>query len=308
MNLQQAYSILEIPQTSTPEEAKKKYRDLTKKFHPDVNKDPGAEDKFKKINEAYQIVSSGKGTDKEPLQWQRQSGFNPFGNQHQVHMAENIDLFCTISFKDAVLGCKKELKFNRNIKCKACNGQGEITLNNGCKKCGGRGQIIGKNGNMVFAQTCDSCFGKSETKSCSTCKNNGFVDSQASIEVNIIPGRQNGDILRLAGMGHYFGAFGPFEQNTDAHLHITVTAEKDLFLDGMHVVTNLNISLLDAINGCKKTVKTIDGEKEVEVKPLSKNKEEVIVPKLGVNREGNQRVILEVQYPEDISSLVSALS
>lgn len=308
MNIKEARAILNISESTTTEEAKKKYRDAAKKHHPDIDKSPGAEDKFKQINEAYQIVSSGKGTDKEPLQWQRQSGFNPFGNQHQVQMAQNIDLYCTISFKEAILGCKKELKFNRNIKCKDCNGQGEITLNNGCKKCGGRGQIIGKNGNMVFAQTCDSCFGRSDTKSCTTCKNNGYVDSQASIEVNIIPGRQNGDILRLAGMGHYFGGFGPFEQNTDAHLHITVIPEKDLLLHGNNVVTNLSLSLLDAIKGCKKTVKTIDGTQEIDVKPLSKNKEEVIIPKLGVNREGNQRVILEVQYPEDISSLVVALS
>ena len=65
MNLKEAYKILEIPQTATPEEAKKKYRELAKEFHPDVNKDAGAEAKFKKINEAYQVVSSGKGTDRE---------------------------------------------------------------------------------------------------------------------------------------------------------------------------------------------------------------------------------------------------
>ena len=72
MNLKEAYSILEIPQGTPPEDAKKKYRELTKKYHPDINKDAGAEDKFKKINEAYQVVSSGKSNDRaEQPQWQQ---------------------------------------------------------------------------------------------------------------------------------------------------------------------------------------------------------------------------------------------
>src|SRR5574338_123111 len=107
MNLKEAYSILEIPSTSTPEEAKKKYRELTKMYHPDINKEAGAEDKFKKINEAYQVVSSGKSTDREDVMRQaRRDPFNPFG-RHVSFEAENIVRETRISFKDSVFGTKK---------------------------------------------------------------------------------------------------------------------------------------------------------------------------------------------------------
>lgn len=303
MNLKDAYSILEIPQGTSPEDAKKKYRELTKKLHPDVNKEPDAEAKFKKINEAYQVVSTGKGTDRE-LRAPRQQ--HPFG-RHFVQ-AEPINLSTTISFKESVLGCSKELKFNRTAKCKPCNGNGETGVNNGCPKCGGQGQVVGRQGNIIIVQTCDKCFGKTNVVDCPACSGNGLVQTEASMSVTIPAGRQNGDILRLLGMGHYCGNFGPMEQYSDAFLRINVISEPGLSLDGANVVSILQISLLEALQGCQKTINTIDGYKEIEVKSLSRNKEEVIIPKMGVNRFGDQRVILDVKYPDNSTYLINILS
>lgn len=312
MNLKEAYSILEIPQTSTPEEAKKKYRELTKKYHPDVNKDTGAEDKFKKINEAYQVVSSGKSTDREDVQWQHSSGFkqtgnfNPFGRQHVVFQ-DNIELHTAISFKESILGCKKDLQFARHAKCKECDGHGEINLNNGCDKCGGQGRFLKRQSGMVFIQTCDKCMGRSQTDICKNCSRDGFVDAEASINVTIPGGVSNGSILRLIGMGHYMGSFGPLEQHTDAHLHITVKPDPELSLAGKDVVFNLSIPLLDALKGCSRNVKTINGSAQVDIKPLSRNKDEIILSGMGVNGSGVQRVILDVKYPSDTAKLIDAL-
>lgn len=308
MNLKEAYTILEIPQTSTPEEAKKKYRELTKKYHPDINKESGAEDKFKKINEAYQCVSSGKGTDREEVQWQQANNpFNPFGRQ-TIYQADNINIHTTISFKESVIGCKKTLKFNRKTKCKDCNGQGQTVLNNGCDKCGGKGQVTSQRGNMIFMQTCDKCYGRSQVNACTACNQNGVVDAEASIDVSIPGGVQNTNILRLGGMGHFVGNFGPMEQHTDVHLHLSVTPEPGLTLDGNTVMSNISISLLEALQGCKKTINTIMGNKEIEIKPKSRNKDEVILPRFGVNRSGDQKIILDVQYPEDINILINSLT
>lgn len=307
MNLKEAYSILEIPQTSTPEEAKKKYRELTKKFHPDVNKEPGAEDKFKKINEAYQIVSTGKGTDLNNAHW-GSAQRDPFSGWQRHDQINHIEISTTISFKESVQGCKKDIKFDRNIKCTNCGGQGETPLDNGCDKCGGKGQVTGRRGNMVFIQTCDKCMGKVKTASCNACSSSGTVSAEVSFNVTIPGGLQDGNILRLAGMGHFAGFFGPLEQHTDVHLHVRVTPEPGLWLDGSNVVSNLEISLLDALRGCKKTVKTVSGNKEIDVKPKSKNKDEVIIPRMGVNNIGNQRVILDIKYPEDINSLIDYLT
>lgn len=307
MNLKEAYSILEIPQTATPDEAKKKYRELTKKYHPDVNKESGAEDKFKKINEAYQIVSSGKSTDREDVQWQSQG--DPFGQWRPTRQAvDNITLHTTISFKESVLGCKKELKFNRHAKCTDCNGAGQVRLNNGCTQCGGRGQVTGRQGHMVFVQTCPKCFGRVQTESCKTCNMNGTRQADVSINVTIPGGLQDGNVLRLAGMGHFAGAVFGMEQYTDVHLHVRVTPAANLRLEGTDVVTDLEVSLVDALRGCTKKVKTIMGDKDIDVKPQSHNKDEVVIPRMGVNGVGNQRVILDVKYPKDVGGLIDFLS
>lgn len=307
MNLKAAYSILEIPQTSTPEEAKKKYRELTKKYHPDINKEAGAEDKFKKINEAYQVISSGKSTDREDVMHQRNPFTNPFGGQVQ-YQAEHITLHTTISFKDSVRGCKVDLKFNRQAKCKNCHGRGEVSIHNGCIKCGGKGQVVSRQGNMIVVRTCDKCFGRSSTESCKDCSSAGVVETETSISVTIPGGIQNGNVLRVGGMGNFVGHFGPLEQHTDVHLHVAVTQEKGLSLDGNQVVSTLEISLLEALRGCQKVVPTIFGTKEIEVKPMSRNKEEIIIPRLGVNGAGDQRVILDVKYPADVNKIIDILT
>jgi len=308
MNLKEAYSILEIPQGTPPEDAKKKYRELTKKYHPDINKDAGAEDKFKKINEAYQVVSSGKSNDRaEQPQWQQnQNPYNPFGRQ--AKQVSHIEARTTVSFKDSVLGCKKELKFNRKTKCKDCNGEGEIAKNNGCEKCGGKGQVVTRQGFSVMIETCSKCYGRTQADACNTCNSEGTLEAEVTITVSIPGGIQNGNILRLGGMGNFAGHFGPIEQHSDVYLHLNVTPEKDLELQGNDVVTKLSISLLEALKGCHKPVKTILGTRDIQIKSKSKNKEEVIISHLGVNRQGNQRVILDIEYPENVDNLINILS
>jgi DnaJ-class molecular chaperone with C-terminal Zn finger domain len=310
MNLKDAYSILELPQTATPEEAKKKFRELTKKYHPDVSKEKDAEAKFKKINEAYQVVSSGKSTDREELS-QQQSHWDPFGfsQQRVVRQPENVTLSATISFKDSVFGVKKEIKYNRRIKCQNCGGQGEFALNNGCDKCGGRGQIVGRQGNMIFTRTCDKCQGKTQIEECKNCSGEGGLISESTVSVNVPGGIQDSNVLRLQGMGNYImTSFGMMDQYTDAFLQIKVTPEKGLSLVGQDVVCYLEIPLLDALRGCTRTVNTILGNKEVKVDPRSRNKDEIILPNLGVNRTGNQRVILDVKYPSDVGQIINVLA
>jgi molecular chaperone DnaJ len=314
MKLSEAYEELGLPSTANLEDVKKQYKLLAKKWHPDVNKAPEAEAKFKKINEAYQCVSSGKGTDREDLHWQNQnnnpfSGFNPFGNRQSQpqYQIENIDCNITISFKNSVIGCKEILNFKRKTKCKDCNGQGNIAINNGCDKCGGRGQVTHQQGNMIFTQTCNKCRGRTQINPCSSCYQKGIVDADTSITVSIPGGILDSNILRLNGMGHYVGNFGPIEQHTDVHLHVKVIPEPGLTLDGSNVISNITISLIEALQGCKKNINTIMGSKEIEIKPKSRNKDEVILPKFGVNRAGDQKIILDVQYPDNIELLINSL-
>lgn len=304
MNVKEAYATLDLAQGASPEEAKKKYRELTKKYHPDVNKEPGAEDKFKKINEAYQIVQSGKSTDPEDRMPYGGGGFH----RQQVVQLENVELNLTISFKESVLGCKKEVKYARQSKCQSCGGAGEIKLNNGCKKCGGKGQVIIKQGQMVMVSTCNECYGRASTEICTACSGNGTVHTDVSVHVSVPAGIQNGNTLRLQGMGNYAGSFMGFaDQHTDAFCHIAVTPEAGLNIEGHSVVSHITIPLLDALRGCKRKVKTIHGDKEIQIKPQSRNRDEVIIPHHGVSGAGDQRVILDVQYPKNTDKLIGVL-
>jgi molecular chaperone DnaJ len=298
MNFQEAHEILELPMGVDGETAKKKYRELTKKYHPDINKEVGAEDKFKKINEAYKIVTSGPA--EESFLW---SGFNPFSN---IRIARDVDISITLSFQESILGCKKELKFNRQSKCAVCSGKGFIIINNNCKDCGGTGTVMFKKGNTIFTSDCLKC--QVQKDQCKTCNSTGLQDVETIVSVNIPGGVFTGSILRLSNMGNYTCSFFNKEQHTDANLHINVTPEHNMVLQGADVVSNISISLLEALEGCTKTVNTVLGEKQITIKPLSYHKDAVNIIGLGVNRKGNHKVILDIKYPENTDKLINYLN
>lgn len=309
MKLKEAYTILELEQGASPEEAKKRYRELTKKFHPDVNKDPGAEDRFKKINEAYARVQKGGDDHQETgnVGWP----FHNTGTFHrpQVIQLENVSITVTVSFKESILGCKREVKYSRQIKCNPCDGSGDVRLNNGCKKCGGKGQTVTRQGPTVMISTCGECRGRSDVEECNVCKGHGIIHTDVSVQISIPAGITNGTTLRLQGMGNYAGSFMGFaDQHTDAYCHVTVIPELGLSLEGKDVVSHAAINLIDALKGCEYVAKTIHGDKTITIKPQSRNKEEVIIPNCGVNGTGNQRVILDVKYPKDVDKLINLLN
>ena len=122
MNLREAYSTLELSEGTSLSDAKKKYRELSKKYHPDVNKDPGSEDKFKKINEAYNRIQKGED---DPVDFAAShnpfdpfNGFNPFNRtKPKQYQVTNIVIDTNISFQESVLDQRKKflLKENQNV-------------------------------------------------------------------------------------------------------------------------------------------------------------------------------------------------
>lgn len=315
MNLKEAYSILKIPSTSTPEETKKQYKKLTKEFHPDVNKSPGSEDKFKKINEAYSVIQESGDQNLQP-DWNPFSAqrpfsnpfSNPFGKNNRQFFTANIDVQTSLSFKDAVQGCKVDLKYARQVKCSHCDGSGEATINNGCAACGGRGQATRRQGNAIFVNTCTSCLGKVMSVACLECNSIGVVEAETSVNVVVPPAVVDGNTLVLKGMGNYTSSImGMVDTYTDAHLHIKVVPEPGLRLVDRDVVSELNISLLNSFQGCTKTTHTLDGDKEIQVPAGIKNKEEIVI-KVGDKKSIKQRIIVLVGYPTDFSKLIDVLT
>jgi len=303
------YEKLELNPNASTEEVKKRYRDLAKKYHPD-NKNTGNEEKFKSITEAYENIINPK-PDNSSFQgdsFNNPFHGNPFGGIHfsgfpfqqQVREVSNIDIGLQIPFIDSVLGTKKDISFNRKAKCNSCKGEGAKTINNGCTDCGGKGQTVRKHGNAVMIITCPKCHGVNTKGECSECSGEGTLDSEISLNVTIPPGIKNGNVLRLNNAGNFMGNFGPFEQYTNVDLHISVESHPNFTLVENDVVSNLTISLREALAGCNKTVKTISGEKEITTPKRSRHKDEIIIKGAGVPNSGNQRVILDVEYPNDL--------
>jgi len=313
MNLQEAYKTLGLANNASEEEAKKKYKELTRKYHPDVNKEPDADVKFKKINEAYDRIKKGD----EPVANNPFEGFgfnpfagNPFGRssgKKRRISADNISTSVHISFQESVLGTKKNINYSRMVKCQGCDGEGAKQIHNGCDKCKGKGQTSVMHGGMVFIRTCDKCHGNVKVESCGKCNGDGLLDAEVSVTVNIPGGVSNDNVLRLAGMGNFVNEFMNIDQHSDVHLHISVEQDPDLFLDGSTVICNLQISLLEALQGCYKTVRTVLGDKDIKIPALSRNNDFITIPKVGINRQGNQKVILDVQYPKDVNQIIDVL-
>lgn len=301
MKLSEAYKIIGLPATATQDEVKKQYKKLAKEFHPDRNKAKDAEESFKKINEAYEFIKSGKTDDDYNIKY---NNYNPF---ESINVPTNIELNTTISFKESIFGCKRDISYNRTNKCNSCNGQGEIPKNNGCTNCGGNGKTVVKNGNTVFVQTCNKCYGRQESDLCKNCSGEGSINVNTSVNVSIPGGVSNGNILRLSGMGNYFNSFLSLDQCTDVHLTINVTPEPGFTLYQNNVLSTLDISLLESLTGCNKKVKTLENTSDLNIPPLSKHNEEIIIPKMGVNHIGNQIVKLNVIYPNNVNKLIEVL-
>lgn len=326
MNFKEAYNTLEIPEGSSKADAKKAFRKLAAKYHPDINKEVDAEANFKKINEAWQVIDSDKPSNHEDEpsshqygQWNKYPGVvglsiedligSMGGHRNQPRRFVNdITLEQTISFKEAVLGCIKEIKYNRDSRCDNCSGSGQYKINNGCSNCNGKGTTVIQNGFSVIRQTCRNCHGKVSYEKCAPCFQKGSTTVEVSSSVNIPPGVIDGNILSLGNRGHYIGDdMMGHEQATRLLLNVHVIPQDGLSIQGDDVIYRMNVSLLEALQGCKKTVPTIDDDKEILIPELIKNNEEVIIPNLGVGRQGNQRIIVNINYPLDSLELINFL-
>jgi molecular chaperone DnaJ len=328
MDLREARTILGLTDTATKEEAKKAFRKLAAKHHPD--KEGGNEDTFKKVNEAYQVIETGKdfgptnqsagqprgwggggfqSIDIEDLIRQASGGGNPFNpRRRQQSVVEDKVINSSVTFKESIIGCQKDIKYRRKVKCVPCNGGGYTQINNGCKTCNGTGTITTMQGNMMMRRSCHTCGGHQKVESCKICNEYGCVDSETTMTVNIPGGvREGRDVLVLQGVGDYAGSVFGGDQYASIRLHLAIDKDPSMRVDNEDVITDCDISLLEALTGCSKTVSTIDGNRDITIPAKIKNKEEIIIPNLGVNRQGNERVIIQVQYPDSIDELIKTL-
>jgi molecular chaperone DnaJ len=313
MNKIEALNLLELEQNSNPSESdiQTAFRKLAKKYHPDINKnDPEAESKFKKINEAKDYLlnpqpernqmpgAGGYGFD---INFQdifaQNFGGMPFGQNQQLRPVQlpTIVIPVTIDFSESVLGCDKNIVTDQHFHCQNCRGAGQIKQADNCKHCNGKGmkQAAFTRGNMTFMSACDVCNGVGkQLNKCDSCSGKGFTTQNGSVTLSIPGGVVNGAILR----------------NHQMILQITVNSDPDMRLERENVITTLELSLLEALKGTKKTVRTVKGEMNLKIPPKVKNKDNIMVHGYGVPSAGGSHIFdVRINYPENVDNLIEFL-
>ncbi len=187
------HSVLGVAKNATSDEIKSAYRKLAKKYHPDVNKDPEAESKFKEVTKAYEDILNP-----QPVQTHQNvhPGFNPFDffNQQSQHRSLNtpISVAVTLSVQEAFKDVTKTINYVRNVFCETCDGKGGLGSVNACASCMGSGQhkITSQQGFFFVEQIlgpCQNCSGKGRVYSdpCKNCGSFGYKNKEESFTLNI---------------------------------------------------------------------------------------------------------------------------
>ena len=330
------YEILEIERTSDKEIIKKAYRKLALKYHPDRNPDDkSAEERFKQINEAYEILSDDEkrqiydryGKDGLERQGKGFSGdFSGFGSifedlfgqafgfgssrrergdseKYELDFLMRLDL----SFKEAVFGCKKSISIVYKTPCKDCNGSGSADKSSAtCPDCRGKGQVFIQQGFMAFGQTCPRCHGSGSviTKPCQACKGDGFTTASEEVEISVPAGVDNEMRLRISGKGNQ----GKSGARGDLYLVLYVQDDKHFIRNGNDIYIEVPVFFTQILLGAKIHIPSLSGEPiELNLPPNTKDKEQFVFRDEGiadVNGRGKGRLIAQVSitYPKTLSS------
>ena len=296
------YEILGVSKNATKDEKKSAFRKMARQWHPDINKAPEAEAKFKELGKAYETLMD----DEKRATYDRfgedglnNAGFNTqgpfangFGDLEEVfnsffgggfgfggqrrqdpnapQRGDDLRLDIELEFEDAVFGLEREIKIDHLETCQTCNGSG---ARNGskpqtCQTCGGRGSVQQTTRTVLgqFTQivTCPHCNGKGTIISdpCPDCKGKGRKNVEKKLEVKIPAGVDNGSKMRLSQEGDA-GKNG----GVAGDLYIVIHVKPSLYYkrDGVDVYTKLDISPAQAVLGDNVTIKTLDGEKSISI-------------------------------------------
>lgn len=332
---QDYYDVLGINRDASDSEIKTAYRKLAFQYHPDRNHEAGSEDKFKEVNEAYEVLSNQQKRDA----YDRfgHSGDNIFGQDFDGFGFDGVgsifdaffggrtttstrqapqkgsDLQCNVSItlEEAAFGVEKELNISRIEFCSQCHGVGSRpgSQPEQCTECNGSGQIRRVQqsifGRFTNVTTCPRCRGEGSviTDPCPGCRGTGKEKFQRSIMVNIPAGVDNGSRIRLSGEGNV-GARGGHTGNLYVNLSLR---EHEFFIrEDDDIVYELPLNVAQAALGTEAEIPTLHGDVKLKVPAGTqtghifqlKNKG---IPHLRGRGQGNQLVVLKVLTPESLT-------
>ncbi len=336
------YEILGVSRDASKEDVKRAYRRLARKYHPDINTESGAEERFKEINRAYEVLSEPETRDR----YDRfgEAGVNAGAGFEYGDMGGFADIFETIfsgfggmggatagrrrggpvrgddlrldlklDFREAVFGGEKEIRIPHLEGCQVCAGTGAKpgTGARTCPTCSGTGQVRRATrtpfGSFAQVSTCPSCNGTGEVieEKCEVCGGAGRRQETKKLKITIPAGVDNGTRLRVAregDVGVRGGSAG------DLYVYLLVESDREFTREGMNIESKINISYLQAILGCRLKVKTVDGDQELVI-PAGTQPNTVLtlenrgVPKLGNPAiRGDHLITIKISIPNRINA------
>ncbi len=296
------YEVLGVPRSATQAEIKRAYRRLARQYHPDVNHEPDAEERFKEINTAYAVLNDPEKRsryDRFGHAGVSAEGFSGFGGmsgfgglddifeeffggftgttrrrsqRRGPRRGRDLSYELSIDFTEAVFGAEKEIELTRYDVCEECGGIGSApgTTPTRCPECNGSGEVRTVRqtflGSMISVNTCPRCQGRGEviTSPCPTCRGSGKVHSTRRLKVNVPAGVDDGMKIRIQGEGEPGEYGGP-----PGNLYVTINVRPHKYFKrrGDDILLEITINVAQAALGDTVTVPTVEGEAELAIPP-----------------------------------------
>lgn len=327
------YEILGVEHDATQEDIKRAYRRLAREYHPDVSQSHDAEERFKEIAAAYEILSDPEKRRQYDLYGQGGApDLFPFGDvadvfeaffgttgfgrgrpQRRTRAQHGEDVFESVrlTFEESAFGAHRDLEVERLEACDRCSGSGAEpgTSPTRCRTCGGAGQVQDVRrsifGTVMTARPCTACDGTGEevVSRCERCRGGGRIAARRSVPVDVPPGVAGGVELRVPSAGHAGRAGGPAG---DLYLSIQVEEHPVFERRGEDLFAVLEVPMVQAALGAELEVQTLDGSEEVQIEPGTESGTTYRlrgrgIPHLNRRGRGDLFVTVHVATPADLS-------